>query len=77
MIDHDRLFKGLLSANIWEFIELFMPEVKKFLDRDSLQLVDKELFADIPGFPRQEADLVFKGKFKGQDSYFLIQQRIR
>lgn len=72
MIDHDRLFKELLSVHIWEFIELLMPEVAAFLDKSSLQLADKELFSDIPGFPRQEADLVFKGKLKGQDSFFLI-----
>ena len=68
MIDHDRLFKELLSVHIWEFIELLMPEVAAFLDKSSLQLADKELFSDIPGFPRQEADLVFKGKLKGQSS---------
>ena len=76
MIDHDRLFKELLMAHICEFIELLMPEVAAFLDKDSLQLADKELFVDIPGVPRQEADLVFKGKFKGKfkgrDSFFLI-----
>lgn len=72
MIDHDRLFKELLSSHLWEFIELLMPEVANFLDKDSLQLVDKELFTDIPGVPRQEADLVFKGKFKGKDAFFLM-----
>lgn len=72
MIDHDRLFKGLLTAHIWEFIELLMPDVAAFLDKASLQLVDKELFTDIPSASRQEADLVFKGKFKGQTAFFLI-----
>jgi hypothetical protein len=72
MINHDRLFKELLTAHVWEFIELFLAEVGAYLDRDSLQLVDKELFADIPGIPRQEADLVFRGKFKGKDAFFLI-----
>ena len=72
MIDHDRLFKELLTAQAWEFIELFMPEVAAYLEKDSLQVADKELFADIPGVPRQEADLVFRGRFKGQDAFFLI-----
>jgi hypothetical protein len=72
MIDHDRLFKELLAAHCWEFVELLMPDVAAFLDRDSLQLVDKELFTDIPGIARQEADLVFKGKFKGNDTFLLM-----
>ena len=67
MTDHDRLFKELLTAHAWEFIELLMPEVAAYLEKDSLQLADKELFADVPGAPRQEADLVFRGQFKGQD----------
>ena len=46
MIDHDRLFKELLMAHICEFIELLMPEVAAYLDKDSLQLADKELFVD-------------------------------
>jgi hypothetical protein len=31
MIDHDRLFKELLTAHAWEFIELFLPEVAVYL----------------------------------------------
>ena len=68
MIDHDRLFKELLTAHALEYIELFMPEAAAYLEKDSLQPADKELSADIPGVPRQEADLVFGDRFKGQDA---------
>jgi len=47
MIDHDRLFKELLTAFFWEFIDLFLPEVAVYLDRDSITFVDKEIFTDI------------------------------
>jgi hypothetical protein len=32
MIDHDRLFKELLSIFIIEFLELFFPEVVSYLE---------------------------------------------
>ncbi len=30
MIDHDRLFKELLTTFFWEFIQLFLPEVATY-----------------------------------------------
>lgn len=72
MIDHDRLFKELLTSHIREFIELFMPDVASYLVKESLHLMDKELFTDIPGLSRQEADLVFKGKFQAEEAFFLL-----
>lgn len=47
MIDHDRLFKELISTFFVEFLELFFPEVLAYLDRDSIMFLDKEIFADI------------------------------
>ncbi|BCU13831.1 hypothetical protein OA58_10930 [Microcystis aeruginosa NIES-88] len=35
-IDHDRLFKELISTFFVEFIELFFPQVMDYLDRDSI-----------------------------------------
>lgn len=37
-IDHDRLFKELISTFFIEFIELFFPEVLKYLDTNSVSL---------------------------------------
>ncbi len=73
MIDHDRLFKELLTTFFVEFIELFLPEVLDYLDQDSLVFLDKELFADITAGDRHEADIVVLAKFKDKESYFLVQ----
>ncbi len=35
-IDHDRLFKELISTFFVEFIELFFPQLIDYLDRESI-----------------------------------------
>jgi|GEM_PF-2466122 hypothetical protein len=40
-IDHDRLFKELLSTFFVEFVDLFFPEMAAYLDRDSLTPLDR------------------------------------
>lgn len=72
MVDHDRLFKELLSSFFVEFIEAFLPEVIEYLDRDSITFLDKETFTDVTAGERHEADLVVKARFKGEDSFFLV-----
>ena len=60
MIDHDRLFKELLSTFFVEFLELFAPELAAYLDADSVEFVDKEVFTDITAGSTHLADLVAK-----------------
>ncbi|MBE9198184.1 MULTISPECIES: DUF4351 domain-containing protein [unclassified Nodularia (in: cyanobacteria)] len=72
MIDHDRLFKELLTTFFVEFLELFLPEVLTYLEQDSIEFLDKEVFTDVTAGERYEADLIVKVKFLGQDSCFLI-----
>lgn len=72
MIDHDRLFKELLSTFFLEFLELFFPELITYLEPNSLQPLDKEIFTDVTAGERYEADLIFKARFRNQDSFFLI-----
>lgn len=72
MIDHDRLFKELLTTFFIEFLELFLPEVLAYLERDSIQFLDKEVFTDVTAGERYEADLIVKAKFRGQEAFFLI-----
>ncbi|MDB9343096.1 DUF4351 domain-containing protein [Nodularia spumigena CS-586/05] len=72
MIDHDRLFKELLTTFFVEFLELFLPEVLTYLEQDSIEFLDKEVFTDVTAGERYEADLIVKAKFLGQDSCFLI-----
>lgn len=72
MIDHDRLFKELLSTFFIEFIELFFPDVMTYLEPDSVIFLDKEVFTDVTAGERYEADLLVQAQFQGQSSYFLI-----
>ena len=72
MIDHDRLFKDLLSTFFLEFLDLFLPSVTTYLEPDSLTFLDKEVFTDVTAGERYEADLLAKVRFRGQESFFLI-----
>ncbi|MBD2387420.1 DUF4351 domain-containing protein [Cylindrospermum sp. FACHB-282] len=71
-IDHDCLFKELLSTFFIEFIELFFPEVINYLDTDSVTLLDKEMFTDVTAGEKYETDLIAQVTFRGERSYFLI-----
>jgi hypothetical protein len=71
-IDHDRLFKELISTFFIEFIELFFPQVIDYLDINSFTLLDKEVFTDVTEGEKHEADLIAKVKFRGKPSFFLI-----
>ena len=56
MIDHDRLFKELLSTFFVEFLELFFPDLSTGLVHDSVRFLDKEIFTDVTSGERYEAD---------------------
>ena len=72
MIDHDRLFKELISTFFVDFLDLFVPETLEYLDVNSLEFLDKEVFTDVTAGDHHEVDLVVKGKFQGQSACFLI-----
>ncbi|MBI2877053.1 MAG: flagellar assembly protein H [Candidatus Tectomicrobia bacterium] len=74
MMDHDRLFKELLSTFFLEFLELFFPETLEGVDRTSLEFLDKEIFTDVTEGERHEVDLIAKLRFReaGQESVFLV-----
>ncbi len=72
MIDHDRLFKELLSTFFLDFVELFLPEVLPYLDTSSLNFLDKEVFTDVTAGKRYETDLIVEAKFLEQQTCFLI-----
>ena len=72
-MDHDRLFKELLANFFTEFVDLFLPDVSAFLDKDVAVIpLDKEVFTDITLGERHEVDLVMKVKFRGEDAFFLV-----
>lgn len=72
MIDHDRLFKELLSTFFLDFIELFLPQVRAYLEPNSFTLLEKEIFTDVTEGDRHEADLVVQVRFQEREAYFLI-----
>ena len=71
-IDHDRLFKELLQVFFIEFLKLFFPAILKYLEQDSLIFLDKEIFTDVTAGDKYEVDLIVRGKFLGQQAFFLI-----
>jgi predicted transposase YdaD len=71
-MDHDRLFKELLTTFFVEFVELFYPRLAAYLDADSVTFLDKELFTDLTQGERHEADLVVRANFRDQPLCFLI-----
>ena len=46
-IDHDRLFKMLLTTFFVDFIALFLPEVSVKMDSGSVEFLEQEVFTDI------------------------------
>jgi predicted transposase YdaD len=72
MIDHDRLFKELISTFFVEFLELFFPEIIAYLEPASIEPVDKEIFTDVTAGDRYEPDLVVKARCRDQESFFMI-----
>lgn len=71
-MDHDRLFKQLLTTFFVEFIELFLPGLSAYLARETIQFIDKEVFTDLTAGERHEVDLLVKAKFNQSDAFFLI-----
>ena len=72
MIDHDRLFKELISTFFLEFLELFLPEVVTYIEPGSITFLDKEIFTDVTAGNRYETDLLDQVQFRGEPSFLLI-----
>ncbi|MDY6804224.1 MAG: DUF4351 domain-containing protein [Cyanobacteriota bacterium] len=71
-INHDRLFKELITTFFIEFLELFFPAVLTYLDQNYIEFLDKEVFPEIPLAESLETDIVVKTKFQGKDAFFLV-----
>ena len=72
MTNHDRIFKELLTTFFSDFVGTFLPDVATYLDLDSVVFLDKQVFTDVTDGEQHEVDLVVQGRFKGQDSFFLV-----
>ena len=72
-MDHDRLFKELFTTFFADFMDLFLPEVSAYLDREAQVVpMDKEIFTDVTLGGKHEVDLLMRAKFRGEDAFFLI-----
>jgi hypothetical protein len=72
MIDHDRLFKELITTFFVEFLELFFPDMLRYMDTSKLAFLDKELVTDVTGGDAYEADIVAKAAFKQKPAFFIV-----
>jgi predicted transposase YdaD len=72
MIDHDRLFKELLSTFFVDFLDLFLPQVVSQIDRNSIHFLPQEVFTDVTSGEKKEIDLLAQVRYQQQDTYFLI-----
>ena len=72
MIDHDRLFKELISNFFPEFIELFFPEIAADWQPESIEFLPQEVFTDVTTGEKKIIDLLVKVSWKNQDSLFII-----
>jgi hypothetical protein len=71
MIDHDRLFKELITTFFPEFIELFVPNISTDWDRESIEFLPQEIFTDVTEGEKKILDVVVKAKFRNQDTVFI------
>lgn len=71
-IDHDALFKLLLTEFFREFLELFAPELAEALAPEPLIFLDKESFSTLLDPDRREADLVVRVRLRNESATLLI-----
>ena len=58
MVDHDRLFKELLTTFFLDFLALFAPELSREVEPASVEFLEKELYTDVVAGDRHEVDLL-------------------
>ncbi|QHN49474.1 transposase [Geobacillus stearothermophilus] len=71
-IDHDRLFKELLSTFFEEFLLLFFPDVYEYIDVHHLSFLSEELFTDVTAGEKHRVDLLVETKVKGEDGLVIV-----
>ncbi len=72
MIDHDQLFKELLTTFFVEFLELFLPQVAAAIEPNSVVFLPQEYFADLTAGEAKIIDLLAQVRLAGQEVGFLI-----
>ena len=57
-IDHDTLFKELITTLFFEFLEFFAPQIAAAIDRNSAEFLDKEMLSDLVLGDENEVDIL-------------------
>ena len=65
-IDHDQLFKQLLTTFFLEFLELFVPEFFAAIDPSSLEILPQEYFTEIEVGERKAMDVIIRVNLLGR-----------
>jgi hypothetical protein len=71
-LDHDGIFKQLLSAFLVEFLDLFVPDLLALLDTQDLTFLPTESFVNLLDPDRRTADLLVDARIRGSPSAILI-----
>ncbi|MBB5171951.1 transposase [Texcoconibacillus texcoconensis] len=71
-VDHDRLFKELLTTYFEEFMLLFFPEAYEAIDFQEIRFLPEELYTDVTVGEKYRVDLLAETKLKGEDSLIII-----
>ncbi|WHY88566.1 transposase [Neobacillus novalis] len=71
-IDHDRLFKELISTFFEEFILLFYPTIYEEIDFQDFRFLSEEIVTDVTEGERYRIDLLVETKLKGEDGLIVI-----
>lgn len=71
-IDHDRLFKELLTNFFQEFMEAFFPEAGRMLDYNYLEFLTQEVFTDVTVGEKKYIDILVKTRLLGEEGFVLV-----
>ncbi|MED0656903.1 Rpn family recombination-promoting nuclease/putative transposase [Anoxybacillus ayderensis] len=71
-VDHDRLFKELITTFFEEFLLLFFPHVHEHIDFQHVSFLSEELFTDVTEGEKYRVDLLVETKLKGEDSLIIV-----
>ena len=66
------MFKELITLLFIEFLQLFAPHIAALVDPDSIEFVDKEMFAPFLQSQEYEVDILVKCKIAGEERFVLI-----
>jgi predicted transposase YdaD len=72
MVDHDRLFKQLLSTFFLEFLQLFAPDLASDVEAGSVEFLEKENFTDALAGTHHVVDLLARVRLRGGAGYVLV-----